>query len=148
MIKTPGSKPNDYEVGYRRPPRASQFQPGTSGNPRGRRKGSRSVGAVLQSILSQKLTVAERGRTRRVTRLEIMLLQLANDAARGDPRAMKLLLELNDRYGQPTDGDVQSEELSADDLEILAAYSAQALDSRADRGEGPKEVERSDGEGI
>jgi hypothetical protein len=135
-------------VGYRRPPRASQFQPGTSGNPRGRRKGSRSVGAVLQSILSQKLTVAERGRTRRVTRLEIMLLQLANDAARGDPRAMKLLLELNDRYGQPTDGDVQSEELSADDLEILAAYSAQALDSRADRGEGPKEVERSDGEGI
>jgi hypothetical protein len=148
MTKTPGSKPNDYDVGYRRPPRACQFQPGTSGNPRGRRKGSRSVGAVLQSILSQKLTVAERGRTRRVTRLEIMLLQLANDAARGDPRAMKLLLELNDRYGQPTDGDVQSEELSADDLEILAAYSAQALDSRADHGEDPKEVERSDGEGI
>ena len=147
MTKTPGSKPNDYDVGYRRPPRASQFQPGTSGNPRGRRKGSRSVGALAEQF-EQKLTVAERGQTRRVTRLEIMLLQLANDAARGDPRAMKLLLELNDRYGQPTDGDVQSEELSAEDLEILAAYSAQALDFRADHGEDPKEAERSDGEGI
>jgi predicted phage terminase large subunit-like protein len=83
MTKTPGSKTNKYEVGYRRPPKANQFQPGTSGNPRGRRKGSRSVGAVLQSILSQKLTVAERGRTRRVTRLEIMLLQLVEDAGAG-----------------------------------------------------------------
>jgi hypothetical protein len=101
MTKTPGSKPNDYEVGYRRPPRASQFQPGTSGNPRGRRKGSRSVGAILNGIMSQKVTVSEGGRTRRVSRLEVMLLRLANDAARGDARVTKLLLELNDRYGQP-----------------------------------------------
>jgi hypothetical protein len=148
MTKRPGSKPIDYEVGYGRPPKANQFQPGTSGNPRGRRKGSRSVGAVLQSILSQRLTVAERGRTRRVTRLEIMLLQLANDAARGDPRAMKLLLELNDRYGQPTDGGVQSEELSAEDLEILAAYSPQAVAPRGDQGEDSKAIESSDGESV
>jgi hypothetical protein len=75
-------------------------------------------------------------------------LRLANDAARGDARVTKLLLELNDRYGQPIEGGGPSEELSADDLEILAAYSAQALDSRADHGEDPKEVKRSDGEGI
>ena len=148
MTKTPGSKPNDYEVGYRRPPMASQFQLGTSGNPRGRRKGSRSVGAILNGIMSQKVTVSEGGRTRRVSRLEVMLLRLANDAARGDARVTKLLLELKDRYGQPIDGGGQSEELSSDDLKILAAYSAQNLDSRPDRGQRQKETESVDGEGV
>ncbi len=30
----------DYRVGNKRPPRHSQFKPGVSGNPKGRRKGS------------------------------------------------------------------------------------------------------------
>jgi hypothetical protein len=29
----------DEDVGYRKPPRAYQFKPGQSGNPKGRRKG-------------------------------------------------------------------------------------------------------------
>jgi Family of unknown function (DUF5681) len=102
----------DPKVGYGRPPKASRFAPGKSGNPRGRPKGSRSVGGILNGIMSQKVTVSEGGRTRRVSRLEVMLLRLANDAARGDARVTKLLLELNDRYGQPIDGGGPSEELS------------------------------------
>jgi Family of unknown function (DUF5681) len=141
-----GSK--DCEVGYGRPPKASRFAPGKSGNPRGRPKGSRSVGAILNGIMSQKVTVSEGGRTRRVSRLEVMLLRLANDAARGDARITKLLLELNDRYGQPIEGGDPSEELSSDDLKILAAYSTQSLVSRADRGQQQKEAESVDGEGV
>jgi hypothetical protein len=98
--------------------------------------------------MSQKGTVTEGGRMRRLSRLEVMLLRLANDAARGDPRAMKLALELNDRYGQPTEGDCQSEELSADDLEILAAYSTQGSDSRPGQGQNPKDAEIIDGDGL
>jgi hypothetical protein len=90
----------------------------------------------------------EGGRTRRVSRLEVMLLRLANDAARGDARATKLLLELNDRYGLPINGGGSSQELSSDDLRILAAYSAQSLVSRADRGQAQKEAESLDGEGV
>ena len=138
----------DREVGYGRPPQATRFQPGRSGNPRGRPKGSRSVGAILKGVMSQKVTVSEGGRVRRVSRVELMLLRLVNDAARGDPRATKLALELNDRYGQPTDRDAQSIELSADDLEILAAYSTQGLDPCAGQGEDQKEVERRDGNGL
>lgn len=139
---------NDREVGYGRPPKATRFAPGKSGNPRGRPKGSRSVGAILNGIMSQKVTVSEGGRTRRVSRLEVMLLRLANDAARGDARVTKLLLELNDRYGQPIDGGDPSEELSSDDLKILAAYSAQNLVSRANRGQHEKKAESVDGEGV
>ena len=37
------SKPGDgYQVGYRHPPLATRFRPGTSGNPRGRPKGARN----------------------------------------------------------------------------------------------------------
>jgi len=38
----------DDRVGYGRPPRATRFVPGKSGNPKGRPKGARSVGAILQ----------------------------------------------------------------------------------------------------
>src|SRR5437660_6022677 len=36
-----GKPDRAYVVGYGRPPIESRFQPGTSGNPRGRRKGSK-----------------------------------------------------------------------------------------------------------
>ena len=138
----------DCEVGYGRPPKATRFAPGKSGNPRGRPKGSRSVGAVLKGIMSQKVTVSEGGRMRRVSRVELMLLRLVNDAARGDPRATKLALEFNDRYSQPTEGGGQSEELSADDLKILATHSTQDLDPREDRDQDQKEAESIDGDGL
>ena len=64
------SKPADYAVGYRRPPKATQFKPGKSGNPKGRPKGSRSVGAILQDIIEQKVAVTENGKTRRIPRLK------------------------------------------------------------------------------
>ena len=34
---------DDYKVGYGKPPKASRFKPGTSGNPGGRPKGSGSA---------------------------------------------------------------------------------------------------------
>ena len=72
---------SDYVVGYRRPPKATQFAAGKSGNPKGRPKGSRSVGALLKDILQQKIAVTENGKTRRIPALEVMLRRLANVGA-------------------------------------------------------------------
>ena len=36
-----------YEIGYCRPPVATRFQPGVSGNPSGRRKGTRNLKTIL-----------------------------------------------------------------------------------------------------
>ena len=41
----------DNRVGYRRPPRDSRFQPGQSGNPRGRPRGVKSLSDIVRKIV-------------------------------------------------------------------------------------------------
>lgn len=115
-------KRSDPAVGYGRPPKATQFKAGKSGNPKGRPKGSRSVGSILQGIIQQKVSVTENGRTRRIPTLEVMLRRLANDAMRSDQKAIKLLLSLADRYAELPEGTFQIRELLAEDEVILARY--------------------------
>jgi hypothetical protein len=74
---------SDYVVGYRRPPKATRFTAGKSGNPKGRPKGSRSVGAVLQDIIQQKIAVTENGKTRRISALEVMRRSLCGSRRAG-----------------------------------------------------------------
>jgi len=93
----PGKKDNDDEVGYRKPLRHSQFTPGRSGNPKGRPRGSRNASTLLDEALKERVTVSENGRRRKVTKLEVILKQLVNTAAKGDHRATRLLLEWTER---------------------------------------------------
>ena len=44
----------DYEVGYGRPPKASQFKKGKSGNPRGRPKKDPSIADVISQDLQSE----------------------------------------------------------------------------------------------
>lgn len=90
-IKT--DKP-DYEVGYQKPPKATQFVKGQSGNPSGRPKGTRNWATVMHAALEQKVTINEHGRQRQVTKLEAATMQLANKAAAGDAISIRLMMQL------------------------------------------------------
>jgi hypothetical protein len=111
-----------YEVGKGHPPRATRWKRGQSGNPSGRPKGSRNVSAVLLDVIRQKVAVTENGKTRRIPALEVMLRRLANDAMRNDPRALKLLLSLVDRYADEPEAATRIEDILAEDQKILAQY--------------------------
>ena len=50
----------DYEVGYGRPPVATRFSKGQSGNPRGRPKVTKAFGAMLHEALNKKVQVRDR----------------------------------------------------------------------------------------
>jgi uncharacterized protein DUF5681 len=82
----------------------------------------RPVGALLQDILQQKVSVTESGKTRRIPALEVMLRRLANDAMRSDQGAIKLLLSLVDRYTESSETALQLREILAEDEAILAQY--------------------------
>ena len=112
----------DNRVGYRRPPRHSRFQPGRSGNPRGRPPGVKSLSDIVRKIVGQKVTVTENGRVRRVPRLEAILLRAAGEASRGDARALRLLLQLTERYGEIVQTGADREVTGAEDLTILRRY--------------------------
>ena len=120
------AKPSAYDVGYRRPPKATQFKKGKSGNPKGRPKGSRPIGAVLQEVLGQRISVTENGKTRRLPALEVMLRRLANDAMRNEPVALKLMLSLFDRYGESPEAGIRLDEVLAEDRAILANFLKQS----------------------
>ena len=87
-------KSPDYEVGYGRPPAQSRFQPGRSGNPQGRTKGTKNMALALEKELSTRITINEHGRTRTITKRDAIAKQLVNKSAAGDPRLLKLLLGL------------------------------------------------------
>ena len=83
----------DYEIGYGHPPRRSQFAKGTSGNPRGRPKGARSLTDRFEKALNERVTIDENGSRRTVPKSDAVMKQLVNKAASGDFRSIKLILE-------------------------------------------------------
>jgi len=98
----PPSQPTDYEVGYGRPPKSTRFQPGRSGNPKGRPRQQETFGASLQRALLRRVRIQENGVTRYVLVKDVIATQLTNKAAKGDLRAVKLVFDLNDRYQGPS----------------------------------------------
>lgn len=114
------SERRTYAVGYGRPPKASQFQKGQSGNPKGRPKGSLNVATALERELNQRVTIKENGVTRSITKFEAAIKQMVNKAATGDAKAIQFLVSvLNVSNGGPPDAP-QSVPLEAD-LAVMAS---------------------------
>lgn len=78
--------------GYGKPPPATRFKKGSSGNPRGRPKNRRKT-VPYDAVLGQMVTIREDGRERRVTAAEAFLLQLTQKGLAGDSAAVRDSLE-------------------------------------------------------
>jgi hypothetical protein len=110
----------DRTVGFCRPPVATRFKKGVSGNPKGRPKGSLNVTSAFQRVLREKVVINEHGKRKSITKLEAALKQLVNKAASGDLRAISQLRELAaEEEKQKTVGNEQSTALRELDQEVM-----------------------------
>lgn len=98
------SDPADYKVGYRKPPLATRFPRGTSGNPLGRptsRRGTVTLVGAMRELLMSNVTVVVDGRRRRMLRVEALADALVTNAIAGNASAARLVLDLAHRVVPP-----------------------------------------------
>jgi hypothetical protein len=81
-----------YEIGYKKPPRRSQFKPGESGNRKGRPKGGKNFITVIEQELNSLIEISENGKRRKISKREAIAKQTVNKAVVGDHRSTSLLL--------------------------------------------------------
>ena len=130
-----------YEVGYGKPPVASRFTKGQSGNPSGRPKGRKNLATVLSQALQRKVAVNDNGRRRMISVFEAAVTQVVNKAATGDARAFEVILRM-----QPFLADNSSEQLTPDremDLQHAQRIAARLLAAGAE-GHGKKGQDHGD----
>ncbi len=116
------SNDDDYEIGYGKPPKHSQFKPGESGNPKGRPKGARNLKTEIREVMQSTVTVTQDGQRKKISTRKAVVLRLTEKALSGNVQATRVLLDLIRNYDEEEVADV-AEELSADDAAILEMFA-------------------------
>ncbi|MEO0419072.1 MAG: DUF5681 domain-containing protein [Pseudomonadota bacterium] len=83
----------DNSAGHGSPPKATRFQKGQSGNPRGRPKGSQRK-IPHDKVLGQTVTVRENGVEKRMTAAEAFLVCFMQQALSGNSVSARLSLDV------------------------------------------------------
>ncbi|MGY3238687.1 MULTISPECIES: DUF5681 domain-containing protein [unclassified Bradyrhizobium] len=115
-----GDKKKPYEVGYGKPPVATRFQKGRSGNPSGKPKKVPKLldpGKLLAAIDNEEITVVDQGKRTRMTKAEIQFRQSFAKAIRGDLGTARLVVKMATQY-------FASEARDASGYELISATEA------------------------
>ncbi len=89
----------DYRIGYGKPPKATQFRPGKSGNPNGRPKVRTDLSALLAEGLDEKVRTSSGGVEKNVSKQRALLTALVNSALKGNQKALRSLTKLAAKTG-------------------------------------------------
>ena len=89
---------DDDKVGYRHPPKRTQFKKGQSGNPAGRPKSRKSGQTDVSELLNEPIKVKAGGKVRTMQSFEAGFRKLAKKAIDGDMPAIAKFLRLCEEY--------------------------------------------------
>ncbi len=123
--KKPNPKPKNkvdlggaYDVGYSKPPEHTQWPKGTSGNSKGKKKGSKALKTIVEEEANGKIVVKENGLSTEITKLEAIVKQLGARAIKGNDKATSIILDLVKEY--LTDAlEKETASLTEEELKIL-----------------------------
>ncbi|EUB96501.1 hypothetical protein PMI07_001400 [Rhizobium sp. CF080] len=130
--KVAGKGGGDYDVGYGKPPKHTQFKKGQCGNPKGRPKGAKSLKTRLQEMLLRPVTINRNGKRLTMPSMMVPYEQLLQKAVKGDPKAHaefhKLVLQFGmfEGEGDNAAGGAAGESAVSDS--DMRAYAALQLD--------------------
>lgn len=107
------SAPDHEPTGYRRPPKEHQFQPGRSGNPKGRPRGAKGLRQILEGEFSQRMQIMEGDRPLKVSKLQLIVKRELEKAMAGNQRAIEHVISLNiQMFGLGAEEPKEDEELT------------------------------------
>jgi hypothetical protein len=115
-------KKNRNDVGYGRPPIEHQFQPGRSGNPSGRPKGTRRFTSDLLEELAEIVAINNGDKKRAVTKQRAIVSVLVGKALEGDAHAIATIMGACARALGEQHADDEAE--APEDRAILRAVAA------------------------
>jgi hypothetical protein len=130
--------------GYKRPPKATRFKQGHSGNPKGRPKGPRNIKCELNDELGEIISIKVQGLPKSVTKQRALIKAMMAKAVQGDTRAATLLINMMFRLLRPETIEETPSELSKEDQTILDAFVVRRRPLGQQRS--PTENEESDRE--
>ena len=116
-------KKSDYEVGYGRPPKSGQFEPGHKRGC-GRKRGSRNLRTIIEAEIFAPVVFNENGKKVRSNKLTAIIRTQTNKAAMGDPRAAKVVLEMAATYCPPPEPEGEIYSLNDAERAVLKNHIA------------------------
>ena len=126
----PPDDEHDYEVGYGKPPRHTRFEPGRSGNPRGRPSGAKNMKTLLSQALNELVLVTEPGGRRKVSKREAIVTQLVNRSAKADYKAIQILLGMLRDIEGDTDAHSSDVAFTEADQQIIQRIRSRLRDEK------------------
>src|SRR5215208_7051282 len=94
MRRKGGTASKPYAVGYGKPPVHTRFKKGVSGNPRGKKKGQKSLKAILQEVFGEKISIRTAQGVRKVTKWRALVGKRMNEALTGNSKAVSEMVLL------------------------------------------------------
>jgi hypothetical protein len=126
----------DYEVGYGKPPKHSQFKPRQSGNPSGKPKGTKNLKTDLLEELGELVHLREGDRDMKISKQRALIKSLVARGVKGNDRAAAKIIDLYMRVVGIEDAANEAElPLTSEERDVLENLKARFLRNFGEEGE-------------